>query len=293
MAKEDKMWNVYMHISPSGKRYIGITSQIPKRRWKKDGTGYIHNPHFWNAIQKYGWDNFQHIIVLENETYERACAAEMYLIKHYRTKNPKYGYNMTDGGDGSFGWIPSENVRKKIGEKNRGRKHSEDTKRKISAAMRGENNPSYGKHCSDEKKEKLRIKRKELYSDPRNHHMYGKHHSEETKKKIGEKVKERLSNPENHPNYGKHINMGITHGRIKPIYCIEMSRIFWGASEAHQEYGFNISCISECLRGKRQYTGKHPVTEEKLHWLCAEDAIEQKYITREELNNYLHNIKNK
>lgn len=43
----------------------------------------------------------------------------------------------------------------------------------------------------------------------------------------------------------------------------------------------------------RSSAGKHPETGEKLHWLYAEDAIEQRYITQQDLDNYLTNLKNK
>lgn len=45
------------------KKYVGITKQNPKRRWKGQGQGYKGNKHFTKAIQKYGWDNFKHEII--------------------------------------------------------------------------------------------------------------------------------------------------------------------------------------------------------------------------------------
>ena len=67
---------VYKHTSPSGKVYIGITSRTPEARWGKDGVEYKLNKHFWNAIQKYGWDNFDHEILCTNLNYEDACKKE-------------------------------------------------------------------------------------------------------------------------------------------------------------------------------------------------------------------------
>ena len=74
---------VYMHISPSNKRYIGITSMNDENiRWQ-NGNGYKHNKHFYRAIEKYGWDNFQHIIIARNLTKEEACWLEIELIREW------------------------------------------------------------------------------------------------------------------------------------------------------------------------------------------------------------------
>jgi hypothetical protein len=45
------------------------------------------------------------------------------------------------------------------------RKHTQETKDKISAKTAGENNPSYGVPCSEERKEKIRKKAKERYEN--------------------------------------------------------------------------------------------------------------------------------
>ena len=55
-------YTVYMHITPSNKRYIGITCQDVQQRWR-NGKGYKKNQAFFNAIKKYGWDNIRHDVV--------------------------------------------------------------------------------------------------------------------------------------------------------------------------------------------------------------------------------------
>ena len=94
----EKNYTVYMHICPNGKRYIGITRQIPKYRWK-NGNGYRYNKHFWNAIQKYEWNNFEHIIIENNLTKEQAENMEIELIAKYRSNESDYGYNIENGGN--------------------------------------------------------------------------------------------------------------------------------------------------------------------------------------------------
>lgn len=71
-----------------------------KDRYGKDGYQYHQCTHFWRAIQKYGWDNFEHIVLIEDLSKEMANIIESELIKKYNTTNARYGYNTTLGGDG-------------------------------------------------------------------------------------------------------------------------------------------------------------------------------------------------
>ena len=71
-------WTVYMHINKlNNKKYVGITSRNPNERWGKNGNRYKSSPHFYSAIQKYGWDNFEHIILKDNLTSEEADKLEI------------------------------------------------------------------------------------------------------------------------------------------------------------------------------------------------------------------------
>lgn len=99
-SNKDKKFKVYMHTSPNGKRYIGITSQEnPEKRWGSNGCGYIDNEHFWNAIKLYKWQNFKHEILFENLTKEEACQKEIELIAYYDSTDKDKGYNISIGGN--------------------------------------------------------------------------------------------------------------------------------------------------------------------------------------------------
>ena len=78
---------VYKHTSPSNKVYIGITSQTPERRWRKDGKGYKTHIYFWNAIKKYGWNNFKHEVLFSGLTKEEAEQKEIELIAYYKSND--------------------------------------------------------------------------------------------------------------------------------------------------------------------------------------------------------------
>lgn len=114
------MWTVYKHTCKiNGKIYIGITKNSVKQRWGKDGHGYKPSKGeytcFYRAIQKYGWDNFEHEILFEGLTYEQALEKEKDLIKFYNCKAP-FGYNLTEGGDGTLGIKVTKEFRKKKSE---------------------------------------------------------------------------------------------------------------------------------------------------------------------------------
>lgn len=110
MERNIKTWKVYIHINKiNNKKYIGITSENdPNKRWK-NGLGYKKQI-FYNAIQKYGWNNFQHKILYQNLTEMEAKQKEVELIAFYKTNNNLYGYNQTRGGDA----VPEKNIKLKL-----------------------------------------------------------------------------------------------------------------------------------------------------------------------------------
>lgn len=105
----EKTYAVYMHISPSNKRYIGITSMKPvEKRWA-NGCGYS-SQYFSRAIEKYGWENFQHIIIATDLSEKDAIEMEIDLIKKYKSNQRDFGYNITAGGEGTNGMPRSQNA---------------------------------------------------------------------------------------------------------------------------------------------------------------------------------------
>lgn len=71
---DNKKYIVYTHVNKlTGKIYIGITCQKPEYRWGSNGKNYRQCPYFWNAIQKYEWDSFDHNILFTGLTHEEAC----------------------------------------------------------------------------------------------------------------------------------------------------------------------------------------------------------------------------
>lgn len=92
---------VYIHTNKiNGKRYVGqtINGNNINKRWS-NGLGYKTCTAFYRAIQKYGWDSFEHEIVASNLTKEEANNFEIILINKLNTNNQKFGYNISKGGN--------------------------------------------------------------------------------------------------------------------------------------------------------------------------------------------------
>lgn len=97
------MYSVYMHIvKENGKKYIGQCVGNPETRWGSNGHRY-KGQFFYRAIEKYGWNNIDHIIIANNLTQEEANNLEIDLIAKYKTNQRQYGYNITPGGKDGAG----------------------------------------------------------------------------------------------------------------------------------------------------------------------------------------------
>lgn len=124
---------VYVHTSPKGKKYVGITSKTCEERWQ-NGRGYRENKHFYNAITKYGWDNFTHEVVASQLSLEDACNLEQQLIAEFDTMNPDNGYNHTTGGNWSS---PDEATRKRLSRSIKRIKSTPESRKRISEVLKG------------------------------------------------------------------------------------------------------------------------------------------------------------
>lgn len=185
---EKRKWIIYMYTFPNGKRYIGKTSRSLKERQESSNfIGYRACPVLYRAIQKYGAENIKQDVLFENYmTDEYSSRLEMICVALFKTncnryRNPSYGYNTTDGGEGSAGF-----------------KQTEEAKDKTRRARKGK--------------------------------------------------------------------LGCDANRHKPVYCVELNKVFAGAREAEREIGIHYCSISNCCLGRSQSTRGGNTTYKKLHW---------------------------
>ena len=256
MSNKEKTWTVYMHISPNNKRYIGITSQKPNRRWR-NGKAYKKNSYFTNAIKKYGWDNFEHIIICKGLAKEEAKWLEEELIREFDTTNKDKGYNITKGGD------------------------------IVDNPLSGENHPNFGKPMPQEQRDKLsKIRIENGIAKGENNPMFGKHHSEETINKISETKNNKTEEEKNIINNKiseTRIKNGVAKGKNNPsakaVICLTTMKIFDTMKEASEFYNCNSSAICMCCSGNRKSCGKLE-DGTPLQWMKYED-----YLKEQEQNN--------
>lgn len=220
------MWVVYVHTCRiNEKRYIGVTSQDPiEKRFNYNGSGYKTSTKFWNAIQKYGWNNFDHRIIVSSESKEHIMELEKFYIKLFRTQEDKYGYNILEGGDNAYHY-PAE-VRKRMSESNK----------KYKGGM-------LGKHHSEETKEKIRAAQAGRKMSPERHAR----HIEAMKKQRG-KPGHKMSEE----NKNKLIEISK-----RKVLCVETGEVFDSMTECANQFNVLISNLSRAISKGVKYKGYH------------------------------------
>jgi len=191
----------------NGKLYIGMTIKNLNERFKKHlQSSTAKNPKYviHKAIKKYGIKNFK---IEQIDTFDTTVAGiekEKYYIKRYETFGS--GYNMTEGGDGTWGHkLSKESIKKiQIARKNQvvaiGWHHTEETKKKISSSKIGKKfSDDIKKKLSESKKGKINLK---IISDENKNLIYKLY----TKDKLGlTKLCEKL----------KKLNFDIGHSAVR------------------------------------------------------------------------------
>jgi len=235
----------------TGKIYVGKSENI-KERFAKHKNALINNYHYNKHLQrswnKYGEDNFKFNIV-EICSNDILSDKEKFYIKVYKTNDNKYGYNLTNGGEGISGFKHSEETKKYLSEIQTGKIVSEETKQKISKAFKGENNHFFGKKLSDEHKEKMK-----------NSWSYEKHITPERSIKISKTMTGKKRPLE--------VTQKIAKANCKIIIQItkdfKFIKLWSSATQVEKELGFSRGNISSCCKGRRKSCGD-------FKWMYKED----------------------
>lgn len=250
---DDKNYLVYVHINKTpenniNKKYIGITCQSVNERWA-NGNGYKKQD-FYNAIQKYGWGNFEHKVLIHGLSREQACRWEIKLIAHFKTFDKKYGYNLSLGGDCQ--------------------RHTEESRIKIS-----KNNSRYylGKKLLQKTKDKLR---EQAFKKPvvclETGIIYESAHeaSRTTGARVGHIVticKERTPRKMAGGYHWKYLyekdkgTPDYVTVKKQKVKCIETGEIYESIMDAARKHGLHRTVISHCIN-----TDNKILTAGGYHW---------------------------
>lgn len=250
-----KQYYVYLTTNlVNNKKYIG--QHYGELTDSYLGSGSI----FKKALKKYGVENFKKEILYIAKDEKELNEKEQYYIKlHNAVKDPNY-YNLLEGGSNEY---------------------SLERKEKISNSLKGENHPFYGKHHSEETKNKIKESLKKYWTEERRKEqserykgeknpMYGKHHSKETIQKIiqnndytsyrTEEYRQKMSKAtsgEKNGNYGnigekakngKHILMYDENYKLIKIFNTKKMALEFLNTKGH-------TALDKAIREKKLYKG--------------------------------------
>ena len=187
-----KQYYIYLTTNLiNGKRYIG--KHFGELNDSYLGSGTL----IQRAIDKYGKQNFKKEILYISSSEQENSIKEKEFISAFNAVNDDSFYNLIPGGDGGdiFHSLPLE--------------RQQQIREKASQNNKGEKNGMYGKHHSEETKQKLKQINKDytktesfkrtmsLATTGEKNGMYGKKHTEESKKKMSDSKKGKKLGAEN------------------------------------------------------------------------------------------------
>lgn len=159
---------VYEHLRSDTGAIFYVGKGTGKRCFVRS---HHHRNEFWQRIEKKAGGFCIHIVA-KNVDEELAFLIEQERIKQLRTIGIRL-CNMTDGGDGTSGWIKTPEWRRKVGDKHKGKVVSKETKAKLSESAMGYQHTEHTK---------LKMSRSRLGMQ----NALGHKHSDETKQKMSD-----------------------------------------------------------------------------------------------------------
>ena len=220
--------NYYIYIITNlinNKKYIGKRStRFSIEQDKYMGSGKI----LLQAYQKYGKENFIKEIIEICSDEKELNKREKYWIDYYNACNNENFYNIAEGGTGGNTY------------KGLSKEELERIKQIKSQQTKGENNPNYGKHFTEEQKIKMSNSLKESYIKNKDH-------------------------------WGTTGLLGDKNPLSKKIYCPELDNIYIGIREASRKLNIPSPNIIRALKSNGKFSAGKGPNKEKLHWFYMEE----------------------
>ena len=258
--------SIYKIPFPNGKHYLGLTERTLEKR-KGEHKYYAKNGdtrRIYNALRKYDMvDTFELIEIDTAETLEELCEKEIGYIQMYNSFDKEYGYNMTLGGEGTNGYVFTEEDKQKMSESQKKYYENPEAREKTSNGLKKyyKENPEAIQKNSESKKKYHK-----------EHPEAGKEHSERLKKlyrenpkvgqNIGAKIKQKISdslkkynkeNPEAKKKMldGKSLNKPFDVFKIDGIFIETFNYQFEAKEYLQKEYNKEKIDISAVLCGRQ------------------------------------------
>lgn len=216
-------YSVYMHKNKlNGKIYIGQTSRSLEERSGPNGLNYSECKRFYSAIKEYGWNNFEHTVLLTGLSPDEANEFERYFIKTTHSYDPDYGYNIDFGGRG----FSSERSKKLW------------------------NDPTYRQRISEANKE--------IWSDEEYHKARSALYKEqwkdpEKRKRRSQQAAKRWADEEFH----KKASNAVLRACATSVRCVETQEVFDAMIDACKKYNINHANLIRSIRKGCRAGGYH------------------------------------
>lgn len=288
------MIGIYKITSPSGKIYIGQSTNINSRIRKYRNNNCKNQVRLYNSILSYGFENHSFEIIEEcfiNELNEK----ERFWQDYYNsTGNEGLNCKLTE--TDSLSGKHSEETKSKIGFSNKGKKRSAEQIENMSIVMKGkfsgEKHPMYGKNHTKEAKDKISESKKG------NKNMLGKNHSDESKEKISNSLKGFKHTEESKIKISKGlVGRKVSIETRKKISESNKGTVFSKERRAKISNALKGRVLSkECLEkrsksisGENNYKSKLVLDlDSGIYYYCVREAAVARNINISTLNNYLN-----
>lgn len=246
--------NIFMHTLykitniKNGKIYIGYTAQTIEQRWRRhcrDAFSGKYDYKFVRAIKKYGPESFVIEALETAESKELGLKRERELIQEYNTR--ELGYNTHEGGRGGHTGAYHKNGRSGAANHMYGKHHTEESKQKQRESLKK------WRETDDGKRHLERSRQQFLTNNP------GKNKTKATKEKMSKSRKGK-------PNYKCRKVFALT----LPSNQVEIVRGFYFILK---KYNLNRSCMIDTLYGRQSNHRGYKIryaTNEEIRSLPAE-----------------------
>lgn len=265
----------------NGLQYVGQSIDMVQRwsQHKSTAKNVKETADLYQAMRKYGIENFT-FKILEECDKSQLNEREIYWINYYDTFY--HGYNMTHGGQGSYGWKYDPNEMKRLWDEGYSVKEIMNvlgcSQQLVSERLIG---------YKDYNNETARA-RNENYSSGKvyQYTLLGQYIQSFPSATV---AAQQINNSRNdtilaclqgriNSAYGFQWSwekqeslppVAVPHGKL--VQCIETGELFTSTKEAAKAYNLSSHTgIIDCINGKKKSAGKHKITNEKLHWKYVE-----------------------